>query len=127
MSDDILYGGYDDEELTYSDPDEYIGSELEQYLPEEQLPETIRVCEYKPMGITWRGLDDYVLEHLIETLDDEYGPPGGTDITADMRTAAFLFVERIRRQYRVYQCEMVSVEVVNVGEWIREHRPDWLK
>lgn len=128
MSDTVFYGGPDDEELYCTDPDEYVDEFLSNYWqPEEPFPATVLVCEYRPRAIAWRWYPQNVLERLIEDLDDEFGPPGGSEITADMRTAAFLFVERIRRQYRVWSCDMVSEQTVNARDWVRENRPEWLE
>ena len=131
-----VWGDRDDEELHETDLDEAIANRLDSMSggPSdkrpvlEQLPKTITVVGYRRR--TLEDLDgdaDRLCEHVIEDLDGEYG--GGddpTDITQAMIEAASVFLEVVRREYRVWQCEPVHEVLVDVSEWVAREHPEWL-
>ena len=43
-----------------------------------------------------------------------------------MKAAALAFATVLLREYESWACEIVKRETVNVHDWIKEHRPNWL-
>lgn len=89
-------------------------------------PETVRVVGYERRK-AWYD-PDTILERILEDLDDEYGDPGGDAATPTeaMKLAAEELVAVVIAGYDVWSCEARENHEVNVGEWIAEHRSDWL-
>ena len=93
------------------------------------LPETVTVYEYthkKPDAVK---LAERCLENLLEDLDEGYGDPDdrSTDPTPTMKGAALNFMCAILSEYQVWACDKKSKETINVEEWVKENRPDWLE
>ena len=96
----------------------------------DPLPETVEVHGFARMQLNpaewsgWRG----PLESFLENLDEDYGHPTDyTTPTDTMRKAERAFVEAVLREYEVWRCYKVCTETVNVAEWVRENRPEWLE
>ena len=127
----VFWGWEDDESLSHYDKDEAIEAMLDGMdEPIAALPETIEVCGFARMEIHPNVLSaDAILEDALERLDEEYADPHGEieEPTPAMKTAAEAFVAVIKAEYMVWNCEVVARETVNVREWIKEHRPDWLE
>jgi hypothetical protein len=69
----------------------------------------------------------FVLENLLERLDDEYREEA-TDPTQKMKDAELAFIKAVLEDYEVYNCERTGhTEEVNVLEWVKEHNPKWLE
>ena len=116
------------ERLTYTDRDEAIGMFLEDYKLEDQ-PEKVTVYGYAkqtlPEGEPWHG---QVLEAVLEPMDEDYGDPEESfEATPAMVEAAKVFCAVIRKEFRVWTCELVCQEIVNTAEWVKEHAPHWLE
>lgn len=124
MAEKYLYGGPDDEVLTYTHPDEYIKAFLDEAHPD--YPETIEVVKYQPMKPSIGALDDHVLEYVLEALDEEYGNPDGgwPDATQKMRELAREFVQGVIDEYDPWAHEPVGGETVNVAEWLAKRGGD---
>jgi len=125
-----VWGKEDDEQLTHTEMDDAIESELEGM--EDPLPETIDVCGFARSMPNAKRLAGDVLERLLENLDAEYGNPDGymeyTDqYLESMKAAAEEFVAAVLDKYTVWACDFVKREKVNVQEWIKANRPDWLE
>lgn len=128
MSRDIVFWDSEDEErLTYSEQDDAIECLLDGTDP---LPEKLEICGYARMELPKaESLVSHVLDHLMETLDKEYADPEGsyTDATDGMKEAAKVFVAAVLDEYTNWACELVKRETIDVMEWVKANRPDWLK
>lgn len=131
----ILYGGPDDENLIYDDPDKYIESYLDAIVDAESpdgIPEDfeVTVCTYIRTRVS---ITEYVgdpLCHVLETLDETYGGPDDpTEPTQKMIDAENKFIEAVIAEYEPWACEEKKElrKEVKALDWIKEHRPDWLK
>lgn len=104
-------------------------SAIETYLDEcDRFPTTLHLYGYARMHA---GLGDCgcSLDDLIERLDEEYGDPDGNydcPITDKMREAEKIFHETVLSEYAPWACEEICEEDVDVQEWIKRNRPDWL-
>ena len=111
-----------DEEYSYAYDtlDKAIAETLDYLYP--NIPETLTM-------IGWRRMlahadPDWVLEVVLENLDEELADPDGFDGTRPtqaMKEAAEAFCSVIMREYVPWACEEVCREVVNVKEWAREN------
>ena len=123
-----FWGQEEDERLTYTERDIAIESILDG--PITELPETIEVCGFNHIKLTDAdSLAEGVLKRFLERLDEEYSDPDGsyTDPTDKMTEASKEFVATVVDEYKVWACELVSSETINVQKWIKENRPEWLE
>ena len=123
-----FWGQEEDERLTHTEMDDAIESILDS--PISELPETIEVCGFTHIKLTdVDSLAEGVLERFLDRLDEEYSDPDGcyTDPTGKMIEASKEFVATVLDEYKVWACELVSRETVNVKDWIKENRPEWLE
>ena len=111
-----FWGGLWDEHLSFEDKDEYIEDVL---LGEGEDPKELTVVGYKRREIveSHNNYADYVLEPLLERLDEEYGGEDYSKPTDAMKSAALDFISVIFSEYKVWQCEKVIEETINVAEW----------
>ena len=124
-----FWGKEDDERLTYTEMDDAIESIIDGTDDIEDLPETIEVCGFARIEPSMKNGAEVALERLLENLDEEYSDPDGsyTDPTDKMIEASKEFVATVLDEYKVWACELVSRETINVQKWIKENRPEWLK
>jgi len=123
-----FWGREEDEHLTHTEMDPAIEEILDGMDNINALPETIEVCGYAHTEPSSKGINEHVLEHLLEWLDEEYGDSDKySDPTDGMKEAADTFVAAVLAEYTVWACDLVKKETVNVQEWIKENRPDWLE
>ena len=127
----MLWGEWDDEVLTCRDAESAIESYLDMAFPEEfESIGDVTVFEYRPVTIQTSDCGS-PLEGVLEYLDEQYGDPDGTPAyagTQEMRDAEKAFLETVIKHYKPWACEQTGKSVtVNALEWVREHRPDWLK
>lgn len=117
----------DTESLIHTDPDEAVEAYLDERC-DAPLPATVKVTAFKRRKLGPRDANpEWILESLLEQLDDEYGNPDeGTDPTPAMKAAAEAFAEAIRREYVVWTCEAVATATVDVKAWERRYAPGWL-
>lgn len=106
------------------------GQTAEQFLA--SLPEELEVYGYaRSLGPSEKQRDwlaDGALEILLEGLDQDYGDPDdATEETEAMKQAAREFVDAVLAEYSIWACEQICIETVKPREWVKEHRPDWLK
>ena len=111
--------------LNYTDKDEAIEYILDGL---DELPAKYEICGYarRIMTESAESLGDSVLDDLLERLDDEYGGEDETERTDEMKKAATIFANKMLSLYSVWQCEIVKRETIDVKEWVKENRPDWL-
>ena len=126
---EIVYWDADGEErLTHDDRDEAIESILEN---SDQGDGDLEICGYARMALPGtERMADEVLEHLFEYTLEEYSDPEGdydAGQTDAMKAAAIKFIEVFKAEYVPWACEIVKRETIDVEEWIKENRPDWLE
>jgi hypothetical protein len=131
----VFYDCQDSEVLEHSDLDECVESYLDMLWPEpgneqpenllERLPKTITVRSFARMEPAFPD----VLAWLLEVLDEEHAAPDGdaTEPTPAMLAAEDAFLAVMRREYKVWNCEEVGSEEVDVAEWVRANHPEWLR
>ena len=122
----VFWGDKEDEHLIHTDMDDAIESILDDI---KDLPETVEVCGFARRELISKGTSNHVLEHLLEHLDQEYADPDGSysDPTKGMIEASDTFVAAVLKEYKVWACDLIKRETVNVQSWIKENRPDWLE
>lgn len=124
-----FWGLEDDEQLIHTEMDDAIESILDGVDAVDALPKTIEVCGFIHSEPNAKSEAAKILAQLLENLDKDYGDPGGafTKATDGMKRAAKVFVITVLEEYTVWACELVKRETINVREWIKENRPDWLE
>lgn len=101
-----------DEQLMWRDKDKAIASYLEEC---GTPPETLLLKSFSPLVADMK-ID--ILDYLLEILDDEYGNPNeSTKPTESMRRAEEEFIKKILEEYRVYSCEQIGQETIDVHKW----------
>jgi hypothetical protein len=126
-----LWGSPAAEVYSLEDLDEAIEQLLDASHP-DPLDGTVVVVGVAPDPIPPEDRDraaDAVLEYLLERLGEEYGAPDGEDVKTkpEWSTAARAFVDLVADAYPVYVVHEVVRVVVDVPEWVRQHRPEWLE
>lgn len=124
----------DTEHLVHDDRDAAIEDHLDGLLSPETrdvlaaLPAEIEVMGYERMRPTPKDVGDF-LDDVLTRLDEEYGDPDGdgTKSTPRMLEAERAFIAAVLDDYQSWACEQTHSETVNVADWVREHRPDWLE
>jgi hypothetical protein len=117
-----------DEVLTAESVDDAI-----QYFVDEVevVPRKLKVYGFAQIEIPPNAKDrigKYVLENIIEILDDDWGnPEDGSEITEEMRTASQDFAGKILDLYHVWRCEKVEEVEVDMVAWCTENEPELLK
>ena len=118
----------DSEILTHTDTDEAIEDCLSSG---GETPDEIVVKGYAPMELpSAEKLSEVIVEHLIEQVCADFDNPeggSGDNITDTMIAAAKEFAEVFRDEYEVWACEVVCSKVINVREWMKANRPDYLE
>ena len=118
-----------EERLHYTDKDEAIEYILDNW-DEPKLPESIEICGYIRMSLNEHpgGWAQWILELVLERLDEEYGDPDEySKPTEEMTKVAKRFMEIVCDEYTVWAYEIVTRKTVNVREWCEKHRPDFLE
>lgn len=112
-----LWGVNDPERMNADTPNEAIGCYLEECGP-ERMPETVTLQGFRRMQPTENDCG-YPLERVLERLDEEHGDPDerGTTPTPKMLEAEKAFKAAILAEYKVWSCEEIYSEEVNVREW----------
>lgn len=122
-----MWGDEDDEELSHSEIEDSIESQLD-LIP---YPEALVVCGYRRLAIRPQDLrPDTILEEILERLDEQYGGVNRdpTDPSSAMELAAGRLVDVIKNDYQVWACEgVLNVELTDVMGWVKKNRPDWLE
>lgn len=95
----------------------------------ELWPEILEIECFRQSVVPETFLASVALDRVLECLDEEFGNPDGdySDPTDAMKAAEAVFIKAVLFEYSVWSCEETGeVERVNVLEWVRENRPDWL-
>lgn len=106
-----------EERFTYTTIDEVVSAYLDEL---STFPECLTVREYAPMKVTKADMP-YILDRVLESLDDEYGDPEGDNAEATplMRKAEEQFIKVILREYQPWACEKTGrVRKINVKRWL---------
>lgn len=113
-----------DEHLRHTD----INDAIEEHLDASQENEGMaKVYGYQREVIKGSDLWD-PLESILESLDEEYGDPGeASEPTEGMKKATEEYLAKVAAEYKPWACKIVKEVEVNIQEWIKEHRPDWLE
>ena len=129
-----FWGEVDDKYLTHTEMNCAIEDILDSLWQEriDSLPETIKVYGFARQRLSDASKEFIAkdcLERLLEGLDDEYAEPdaGYSDPTDGMIKASKEFVSAVLKEYVIWACEPVKHEIINVREWIKNNRPDWLE
>lgn len=115
--------------LYYESMDEAIESYLDSHLDLEDLwsTDTLTVYCFVPIYPTFQILRGYVIEKVLEWLDEEYGSEDGyTEATDAMIEAEGIFIDVILKEYKPQRYKVAKKIEINVAEWVKENRPDWL-
>lgn len=126
----ILYDCCESETLTHDNVDDAV----EEFLDATEAsmwPETLTVAAHQNVTIEdsyAESLADWALEHMLESLDEEYGGEDYTDPTPKMKDAALAFARAVVSEYSPWRCERVPAEdiEVDVAAWVHEHNPEWI-
>jgi uncharacterized protein YqcC (DUF446 family) len=115
----------DEEMLTATDPDEAVREFVDDAV---ELPNKIEVFGFAPMAVDWDDEGDTALTNMIERIDEEFGnPEEKTEITEGMKAAAKEFSDKISKLYHVFACEHISVDTIDMAEWLKENDPERIK
>ena len=72
-------------------------------------------------GKEQKALSAYIIEALLEKMDDEYGNPVDcTDPSDEQKKLAAEFVAGVVSCYRVWQYDKIATEEVDVRDWLRQ-------
>jgi len=126
----ILWDAEGCEHLTHTEMDVAIEAALDGMDDINNLPEILTVRGYARMELpSAKSLAINALDSMLETLDEEHSNPegDGTARTDEMQKAAVEFATVVLDGYTSWACEIVKTETINVQEWIKENRPDWLE
>ena len=94
--------------------------------------DTITVYGFRRKVLTRDDIGSPLDMVLDELADGEFGSPGPDQSSlamGRMRSAEEAFVAVLVASYEVWHCEEdeAARTEVNIVEWVREHRPDWLE
>lgn len=122
----IYYGLGSSEQLRHHEVDSFVESYLDEREPTD-WPDTIEVVKWER-----QRLDDGDFlspDDLYESLDEEYGDPGGDKSIPSENVLAIWekFVRAVKDEYFVWACEPTDEVIkVDVKDWLRKNRPDWI-
>jgi len=123
----MFWGAQDEERLTHKEMDDAIESILDDA---ETLDGVITVCGYVTLELPpAEEIATNLLDDILESYGGDYGDPEGSiadDETPLMRKAAEVFAAVFRQEYSVWACRVAETHTIDVREWVKEHRPDWL-
>lgn len=88
------------------------------------LPEAVTVYGFAPLELpTAERIADYVLDHIIEFLDQDFGNQvdgPDTQVTSELKGAALAFAKVLRAEYPVWACEQVEERVERVADYVSD-------
>ena len=112
MKDEKCYGTKEDEILSNT-PEEALIKYAESFDNEENIIFPITIYTFKRAEISLTA--NYILDYVLESLDDEYGSPYMNDYTEStpaMKDAAENLVNIIKKEYMPWQCEIDESEKI---------------
>lgn len=112
-------------EIVYASIEECLEDEYPEYdeYPEE-TPEAVEIFVYERVKINSENTAEYVLENLIEHLDDNYSSSkecwdADFKCSEDQKKAAKEFVDKILSNYKPYDCERTGEKItVKVSDYL---------
>lgn len=118
----LYWGLANDEQLSCTEIGERVQEFYENLEDNEPLPETIELIGFDPMKVNEERHANWLLDNLLESLDEEYGSPdgNGTQPTETMKQTAKEFVEKVLSEYHVWGCERVCTKTVRIKDYISE-------
>jgi hypothetical protein len=127
MNEVKFWDAEDTEILTHTDQDDAIECLLDGF---DELPDMLEIYGYTRMELpSTDSLTTHVLEEMLSRLDEDYGNPEDNhqEATDTMKEAAKAFVEIVKNEYVPWACEIVKHKTIDVQEWVKANRPDWLE
>ena len=115
----LFYGLKDQEEL-----DESIFEVLERHFDDvtvSQLPKSVTIFEHQHIPVEINNNADWLLERLLENLDENYGNPEeeSPEIKCADRYVARFFVRQVASRYPLYRCEPTGRrEEIQIRDWL---------
>jgi len=116
--------------------DEYLSSceidcAIEQYLDFNGTDEgEIEVYGFNHIPINVKYLNSVILDSAMDYLNEYHGHPDD-DLVANkydkIKEACKIFVQACIDNYELHSCEVVRTEKINVSEWIKKNRPEWIE
>lgn len=120
------------ETLTCTDPYDAVEEYLDDLYPTpiKDLSDEVIVSGFEPMEVPEEKFAEFILEDLLERIDEEFGDPSGqyTNPTAKMVKSSRDFVKTVVEEFDIWACELSGEQItVNLKEYVRENHPDWDK
>ena len=127
MSKETLFYGVENQETLDDQLDECVERYFNECYPDLPIDENLEILVQRYKVIEEDSLNP--LQDFLEQLDEEYGPNDDfSDPTPKMIEAKKAFVKAVISEYQVWRCEPTGETIkVNLREWVREERPEWLK
>lgn len=117
-----FWGMEDEERLSCTEIGERVQKFCEDYEGDEPIPETIELIGFDSMKVNEGSYAEWLLDNLLETLDEEYGDPDGdgTEPTEGMKQAANEFIKKVFSEYHAWNCEIVCKKTVHIKDYISD-------
>lgn len=121
---------WDDEDaeiLNYTDEDEAIENIIDSFHP-YTVPTEITIHGYVRKKVTMDAEREssWILEALLEHLDENYGGEDPTVESEVMKSAALKFVKNIFELYEPWQCEKITSKKIDTKKWVEENAQHWI-
>ena len=108
------------EVLMHETMDDAIEAIIDQYDENgDMVPEVITIHGYAREAVNWEH--QHPLENLLEQLDDNFGGEDATDPTPAMIEAEKSFLAVMAQEYKVWRCDSVVTNEINVAVWRSTH------
>ena len=108
---DKKYYGETEQERLDTDPEDVVSSVFDSYeaVAEYEYPFIVHIFKRQKVDID----GDYVLERILENLDDDHADPDGdyTKPTEKMKIAVEKLIEVIKSEYRSFMCETTGEKI----------------
>jgi hypothetical protein len=117
------------ERIWATDKDEAISDYAYGMSREVQEGDTVELVGYVHEDLPSDSMmTGYVLDNLMEWLDEDHGDPeDSTKITTALQHAADEFIKVLKQEYRVWRCAQVVKEEVDLYAWCKENQPEALE
>lgn len=117
----------DDDALRHEIVEAAVDEWLEDHDSCEGLPRTVTVYGFRrDEKVVHESFARNITERLVEMLDEDYGPDGGTKPTPGMYGCGHEFVRQVVELYPVWRCSLVcSVEVSRADYLAYDPRAEW--
>ena len=117
-----FWGMEDEERLSCTSIAERVIKFCEDYEDDEPMPETIELIGFDQMTVSDGYHVNWILDNLLESLDEEYGDPDGygTTPTDGMKLATKEFFDKVISEYHVWNYERVCEKTIRIKDYISE-------